>query len=76
MLRLNPVTRKTHHYLEEETPDLPEAEDFSYGLFTLQSETHDPIVVQLELNRVPIRMELASLTLINKTSYDLIAQNE
>ena len=69
--------KKSHHYLEE-IPDLPDTEDSSYGLFTLQSETHDPILIQLELNNVPVRMELdtgASLTLINKASYDLIAQN-
>ena len=69
--------KKSHHYLEE-IPDLPDTEDSSYGLFTLKSETHDPILIQLELNNVPVRMELdtgASLTLINEASYDLIAQN-
>jgi len=63
--------KRANHYLEE-IPDLPDTEDPTYGLFTLQSKTHDPIVVQLELNSVPIRMELdsgASLTLINKASY-------
>jgi len=63
---------KSHHsgkrvnYYLEEVPDLPDTEDPTYGLFTLQSETHDPIVVQLDLNSVLIRMELdtrASLTL-------------
>ena len=68
--------KNSHHYLEE-IPDLPDTDDSSYGLFTLQSETHDPILIQLEQN-VPVRMELdtgALLTLINKASYDLIAQN-
>ena len=50
---------------------------YTYGLFTLHSENHDPIVVQLALDGVPIRMELdtgASLSLINKASYELISQ--
>jgi len=49
--------KRANHYLEE-IPDLPDTEDPTYGLFTLQYETHDPIVVQLKLNSVPIRMEL------------------
>ena len=36
--------KKSHHYLEE-IPDLPDTEDSSYGLFTLHSETHDPILI-------------------------------
>ena len=49
---------------------LQKPEDPSYDLFNL-------ITVKLELNQVPLTMELdtgASLTLINKPSYDLISQ--
>jgi len=68
--------KRANHYLEE-IPDLPDTEDPTYGLFTLHSEAHDLIVVQLALDGVPIRMELdteALLSLINKASFELISQ--
>ena len=45
-------------------------------VFTLQSSDQNPITVQVELNQVPTEMELdtgASLSLINKSTYDSIA---
>ena len=47
--------KRANHYLEE-FPDLPDTEDPTYRLFTLYSETHDPIVEQLALDSVPIWM--------------------
>lgn len=67
---------KKTHYVQEAT-ELSTTEDPSYDLFNLQDNTYEPITVELELNQVPLTMELdtgASLTLINKASYDLISQ--
>ena len=64
-------TKKTHHL--EETEEESEKRDSSYHLFTLES---NPITVQVELNQVSTKMEVdtgSSLSLINKSTYDLIA---
>ena len=52
-------------------------EDTSYDLFMTQEadKTREPIIITLELNDVPLDMELdtgASLTLVNKSTYDKI----
>jgi len=60
----------------QQTTEFPTAEDVSYNLFTLQDNTHDPITMQLEINQVPLMMEVdtgASLTPINKAAYNLIS---
>ena len=46
----------------------------SYGMFTIEGTSSNPIVVQLDVNQVPIEMEVdtgASLSLIAKATYDI-----
>ena len=67
-------TKKTLHMEEAEINS--EEQDSSYQLFTLESNGQNPITVQVELNEVPTEMEVdtgSSLSLINKSTYDLIA---
>jgi len=59
--------KRANHYLEE-IPDLPDTKDLTYGLFTLQSETHDPIV------DLTVLLSEWNLILDSKASYELIAQ--
>ena len=49
------IPAKSHYsgiqdYLEE-IPDYPDTDDPTYGLFTLQSETHDLTLLTLEINK-------------------------
>ena len=56
---------KKTHYIQGAT-ELSTTEDLSYDLFNLQDNAHEPITIELELNQVPLTMELdtgASLTL-------------
>ena len=65
-----PSSRPTHYVQDSEIP--PIDQDTSYELFMMKDATRDPILITLELNEVPLQMELdtgASLTLINRTSY-------
>ena len=60
----------------EEAETDSEEQDSSYQLFTLESNGQNPITVQVELNEVPTEMEVdtgSSLSLINKSTYDLIS---
>ena len=50
--------------------------DNSYDLFTLSSNGQEPILVSVTLNQTPIQMEVdtgASLSLLNKQTFDIIA---
>ena len=60
--------------------EIYQTEDTSYDLFMTQEvdKTRDPIVITLELNGVPLDMELdtgASLTLLNKSTYKAITHD-
>ena len=61
--------------MEKEELEEPVEHDSSYHLFTPQSNGQNPITVQVELN-VLAKMEVdtgASVSLINKLTYDSIA---
>ena len=65
-----PSSRPTHYVQDSEIP--PTNQDTYYELFMIKDATRDPILITIELNKVPLQMELdtgASLTLINSTSY-------
>ena len=71
-----PSSRPTHYVQDSEI--LPTDQDTSYELFMMKDATRDPILITLELNEVPLQMELdtgASLTLINRTSYKKITRD-
>ena len=58
---------KSTHYLQDY--EIPITEDTSYELFMMQD---NPILISLEINQVPVEMELdtgVSLTLINRATY-------
>ena len=66
------------HYMQNS--EISQTEDTSYDLFMTQEvdKTCDPIVITLELNGVPLDMELdtgASLTLLNKSTYKAITHD-
>lgn len=53
----------------------PAEHDSSYQLFTLQSNGQNPITIQVELNQVPIEIEVdtgATVSLINKHAHNAI----
>ena len=60
--------------------EISQIEDTSYDLFMTQEvdKTRDPIVITLELNGVPLDMELdtgASLTQLNESTYKAITHD-
>ena len=58
-----------------ETLQLEDAE--AYGMYTLNSSTRKPIILDAYLNDIPIKMELdtgASLSIISSTTYKAITQ--
>ena len=66
------------HYMQNS--EISQTEDPFYDLFMTQEvdKTRDPIVITLELNGVPLDMELdtgASLTLLNKSTYKAITHD-
>ena len=71
---------KTHHYVEEDEETLTSVEhsgdsETSYGMFTIEGSSSNPIVVQIDIIQVPCEMEVdtdASLSLINKATCDRI----
>jgi len=70
-------TKRTHYMGEDEKSEEPVEHDSSYHLFTLQSIGQNPITTQMELNKVPIQMEVdtgATVSLINKHTFDTIAK--
>ena len=72
---------KTTHFMQEED-NIPEKTDHteqerSYGLFTIQGNSANPILAKVNINQIPVEMEVdtgASLSLINKATYDLISR--
>ena len=61
--------------LEEHTPTTT---DSSYNLFTITAGGQNPILLQVTINQTPVQMELdtgASLSLINKQTFDVIADH-
>ena len=64
---------KSTHYLQDSK--VPITNDTSYELFMMQDKTRDPILITLQVNQVPVEMELdtvVSLTLINRATYSKI----
>ena len=76
--------RRTHYVddsqlqgseLEEHTPTTTES---SCNLFTITAGGQNPILLQVTINQTPVQMELdtgASLSLINKQTFDVIADH-
>jgi len=74
-----PVTPKSNHYVEDEVTTAAtghkSSPDSSYGMFTVEGNSPNPIIMQVDINQVPVEMEVdtgASLSLINKATYDRI----
>ena len=67
---------KSNFYVQEEqTLQLEYAE--AYGMYTVNSSTGKPIILDVYLNDIPIKMELdtgASLSIISSTTYKAITQ--
>ena len=71
------------HYVDdpvesESEKQAPTTSDNSYDLFTVTGSGQNPIIVQVTVNQTPIQMELdtgASLSLINKQTFDVIADH-
>ena len=71
------------HYVDdpvesESEKQAPMTSDNSYDLFTVTESGQNPIIVQVTVNQTPIQMELdtgASLSLINKQTFDVIADH-
>ena len=63
---------------KESNKDEEEEED-TYTLFTVKNSTYEPMMVQVQVNTIPVDMEFdtgASFSLLNKTTYDRIAQEK
>ena len=58
--------------------DIPQTDqDSIYELFMIKEATRDPILITVELNSIPVELELdtgASLTLINRTLFNELTQ--
>ena len=71
-------TKSTYFIQEEDS--MPEntkhtEQEISYGLFTTQGNSANPILAKVNINQIPVEMEVdigASLSLIIKATYDLI----
>ena len=71
-----PSSRPTNYVQDSEIP--PTDQDTSYELFMMKDATRDPILITLELNEIPLQMELdtgASLSLINRPSSKKITRD-
>ena len=67
--------KRNFYVQEEQTLQLEDAE--AYGMYTLNSSTRKPIILDVYLNDIPIKMELdrgASLSIISSTTYNAITQ--
>ena len=68
--------KKTNFYVQEEqTLQLEDAE--ANGMYILNARTRKPIIVDVYLNDIPIKMELdtgVSLSIISSTTYKAITQ--
>ena len=58
---------KTNHYVEEDEITTAPKEhnrdsDTSYGMFTVEGNSLNPIVVQVDINQVPVEMEVDTIT--------------
>ena len=74
--------RRTHYVDDSPGPEpdelTPTTPDSSYNLFTVTGSGHNPILLQVTVNQTAIQMELdtgASLSLINKQTFDVIADH-
>ena len=75
----NQDPKKSTHFMQEED-SMPEntkhtEQEISYGLFTTQGNSANPILAKVNINQIPVEMEVdtdASFSLINKATYDLI----
>ena len=73
-------TRATY-FVQEDVTTVPKdtqnsEPDVLYGLFTIEGNSTHPILAKVNINQIPIEMEVntgASLSLINKATYDLIS---
>jgi len=61
--------------------DLPEdqgtSEDSSYPMFAIRNQGSDPILREVHINRVPVKMELdtgATVSIITQNTYQKIAE--
>jgi len=73
------VTLNSNHYVEEDVTTAASGHNryshSSYDLFTVEGDSPNPIIMQVNLNQVPVEIEVdtgASLSLINKATYDRI----
>ena len=67
--------KRNFYVQEEQTLQLEDAE--AYGMYTVNSSTSKPIILDVYLNDIPIKMELdteASLSIISWTTYKAITQ--
>ena len=67
--------KRNFYVQEEQTLQLEDAE--AYGMYTVNSSTRKPIILDVYLNDIPIKMELdtgASLSIISSTTYKAITQ--
>ena len=77
----NQDSTKSTHFMQEED-SMPEntkhtEQEISYGLFTIQGNSANPIPAKVNINQIHVEMEVdtgASSSLINKATYDLISR--
>ena len=67
-----PSPRPTHYMQEDDIPQTDQ--DSIYELLMIKEATRDPILITVELNSIPVELELASLTLINRTLFNELTQ--
>ena len=69
---------KKTYYVEEDLPeDQGTSEDSAYTMFALRNQGSDPILREVHINRVPVKMELdtgAAVSVITQNTYQKIAQ--
>ena len=69
---------KKTYYVEGDLPeDQGASEDSAYTMFAIHNQGSDPILREVHINRVPVKMELdtgATVSIITQNTYQKIAE--
>ncbi len=64
-------TIRIDHHISADDIDEPSSQSDAYGMFQLSEQSHDPILLQVLVNDIPIQMEMdtgASVSIISEPS--------